>query len=70
MSWGDFRGQDRAILILRSYLRSGRIPNAFIFSGIKGIGKFSIAKEFVKAANCTRFSDHACDECEIGRAHV
>lgn len=63
MSWGNFKGQDRVISILRSYLSSERIPNAFIFSGIRGVGKFSIAKEFAKASNCAKYRDRACDEC-------
>lgn len=36
-------GQDRAIGILRHALRSGRFHHAWIFSGPKGVGKFTTA---------------------------
>ena len=63
MAWEKFLGQERAVSILKAYIRSGRIPNAFIFSGIDGIGKFSLAKEFAKALNCKEQKDTACDKC-------
>ena len=41
-------GQDRAIEILRSNLRSGRLHHGWIFSGPEGVGKFTTAVAFAK----------------------
>lgn len=63
MAWSNFLEQERVIAILKSYLSSDRIPHALIFSGIEGIGKFSLAKEFAKACNCLKYEGDACDRC-------
>jgi DNA polymerase-3 subunit delta' len=41
-------GQDRAVGVLREALASGRLHHAWIFSGPRGVGKFTTAKEFAK----------------------
>ena len=41
-------GQDSAIEVLRSALRSGRLHHAWIFSGPRGVGKFTCAVEFAR----------------------
>lgn len=63
MAWNKFIGQERAIEILKVYLKEDRLPNALIFSGIRGIGKFSLAKELAKASNCKAGGWEACDGC-------
>mgnify|MGYP000220985528 CR=1 FL=1 len=63
MAWEDFLGQDEAVAFLKAYINSGKIPNAFIFSGIKGVGKFSLAKEFARACNCDKDELNACGKC-------
>jgi len=61
--WKDVIGNLEQIEILKSYIASGRIPHALLFSGIKGIGKSLIALEFFKAANCLNSKGDACDKC-------
>jgi len=56
-------GQDEAVAFLKAYINSGKIPNALIFSGIKGVGKFSLAKEFAKVCNCAEGKLNACGKC-------
>ncbi len=63
MAWDDFLGQDGAISLLKAYIESKRIPNGFIFSGTKGVGKFSIAKEFAKSFSCKENGIDSCDKC-------
>jgi DNA polymerase-3 subunit delta' len=41
-------GQDSATEVLRSALRSGRLHHAWIFSGPRGVGKFTCAIEFAR----------------------
>lgn len=44
----DILGQNRAIDILRTALRSGRVHHAWIFSGPRGVGKFTTAIEVAR----------------------
>ncbi|MGE5892846.1 MAG: DNA polymerase III subunit delta' [bacterium] len=50
--------------ILRGLLGTGRIPTSYLFSGERGIGKFSAALEFAKAMNCESPAGRdSCDRC-------
>ena len=44
-------------------MRVGRMPHALLFTGPRGVGKFTLARLFAQAANCERLSDDACGEC-------
>lgn len=50
---GVLLGQARALGRLQGMLRSGRIPEALLFTGPMGVGKALCAREFAKALNCT-----------------
>ena len=45
-------------------LASDRVPHAMLFSGPRGVGKFTLARMFAQAANCQRLRDDFCGECE------
>lgn len=45
-------GQHRALGLLATLLRKGRVPHALIFTGIDGIGKQMAARAFAMACNC------------------
>jgi DNA polymerase-3 subunit delta' len=45
-------------------LASERVPHAMLFSGPRGVGKFTLARMFAQAANCQRLPDDFCGECE------
>ena len=45
-------------------LASERIPHAMLFSGPRGVGKFTLARMFAQAANCLQLRDDFCGECE------
>lgn len=49
---GIIAGQEVAVKILESILRSGRIAHAYLFRGPKGSGKEALAREFSKAILC------------------
>ena len=71
MSFSEFLGNPRVVTALRGMLASERVPHAMLFSGPRGIGKFTLARMFAQAANCQRLRDDFCGECEpcrkIGR---
>ena len=38
-----------------------------LFSGPRGVGKFTLARMFAQAANCERLQDDFCGECDTCR---
>lgn len=60
----DIVGQEHITRTLQNSLRSGRIAHAFLFSGLRGVGKTTTARILAKALNCHRgITDEPCDEC-------
>jgi DNA polymerase-3 subunit delta' len=64
VSFSDFLGNPRIVTALRGMLASERVPHAMLFSGPRGVGKFTLARMFAQAANCLRLRDDFCGECE------
>lgn len=62
----DVVGQDYVIQILKNQILSQRIGHAYLFSGIRGTGKTSIAKIFARAVNCENNQDgNPCGSCRV-----
>jgi DNA polymerase-3 subunit delta' len=64
VGFSDFLGNSRVVSALRGMLASERVPHAMLFSGPRGVGKFTLARMFAQAANCQRLPDDFCGECE------
>ena len=59
----QFLGNERIVQALRSMLLRDRVPSALLFTGPRGVGKFTLARMFAQAANCERLKDDFCGEC-------
>ncbi|MEN6321730.1 MAG: DNA polymerase III subunit delta' [Syntrophaceae bacterium] len=65
MSFKDIYGHEKQISVLKTALARDRIPHAYLFYGMDGIGKRTTAEVFAKALNCISGKDilDACDAC-------
>src|SRR6059058_1067205 len=63
MGFQEFLGNERIVAALRGALRTKRVPHALLFTGPRGVGKFTLARMFAQAANCERVTDDFCGEC-------
>jgi DNA polymerase III subunit delta' len=67
MGFSEFFGNEHIVAALRGALRSSRVPHALLFTGPKGVGKFTLARMFAEATNCERLPDDFCGECATCR---
>ena len=67
MGFAEFLGNARIVAALRGMLSAERVPHAMLFSGPRGVGKFTLARMFAQAANCERLRDDFCGECDTCR---
>ena len=63
MGFSEFLGNEAMVAALRGALRTDRVPHAMLFTGPRGVGKFTLARMFAQAANCERLKDDFCGEC-------
>ena len=59
-------GQENALTVLKSFIKTESIPHALIFCGSRGVGKTSLARIFAKTINCNELRDKkVCVKCSI-----
>ncbi len=70
-------GQEVVAETITNSIKANKIPNAYLFTGIRGIGKTTTARIVAKALNCSNGIDslckeNFCDNCEgiINSSHI
>jgi len=60
----DIVGQEHITRVLRNAIRAGRIAHAYLFTGVRGVGKTTAARILAKALNCEKGpTPTPCNEC-------
>jgi DNA polymerase-3 subunit gamma/tau len=66
-TFSEIVGQQHVTKTLANAIESNRVAHAYIFSGVRGVGKTTAARILAKALNCasgpTINPDNSCDSC-------
>jgi len=65
-TFDDLIGQDVVAETILNSIKANKVPNAYLFTGIRGIGKTTTARIVAKSLNCSNGIDNLCKEnlCE------
>jgi DNA polymerase III subunit gamma/tau len=67
--FSDLVGQEPVAQALINALQSNRVAHAYLFTGVRGVGKTSTARILAKALNCVKGPTATpCNECENCKA--
>ncbi|MDB3887044.1 DNA polymerase III subunit gamma/tau [Candidatus Pelagibacter sp.] len=61
-TFDDLIGQEVVAETITNSIKADKIPNAYLFTGIRGIGKTTTARIVAKGLNCSNGIDNLCKE--------
>ena len=59
-TFDDLIGQEIVSETIKNSIKVGKLPNAYLFTGIRGVGKTTIARIVAKALNCSNDFENKC----------
>ncbi len=68
-TFGDLIGQDVAANTILNSIKANKVPNAYLFTGIRGVGKTTIARIVAKALNCKKGIENISEESSCENCH-
>ena len=68
LKFSELIGQDLMSKTIQNAIEMNRIANAYLLTGVRGVGKTTTARIIAKSLNCLNITEQ--DNNEIGRAHV
>jgi len=64
-SFGDLIGQEHVARTLSNAIETDRVAHAFLFTGVRGVGKTTTARLLAKALNCEKGpTSTPCNQCD------
>ncbi len=64
-TFDDLIGQEVVTETIKNSIKANKTPNAYLFTGIRGVGKTTIARIVAKSLNCTNGVENKCKvKCE------
>ena len=65
-TFSDLIGQDIMTETIVNSIKMNKVPNAYLFSGIRGVGKTTTARIVAKSLNCKNGIENLCQDemCE------
>tara|TARA_B100001057_G_scaffold162447_1_gene163103 strand:- start:745 stop:2388 length:1644 start_codon:yes stop_codon:yes gene_type:complete len=61
-NFNDLIGQEVIAETIKNSIEANKVPNAYLFTGIRGIGKTTIARIVAKSLNCSNTIENQCKE--------
>jgi DNA polymerase III, subunit gamma and tau len=68
-NFDDLIGQDVVAETIINSIKNNKVPNAYLFTGIRGVGKTTIARIVAKALNCKKGIENISEESSCENCH-
>ncbi len=62
-TFGDLIGQETLVQILTNAIITNRIANAYLLTGVRGVGKTTTARLIAMSLNCENKKEKTCEPC-------
>jgi len=62
-TFGDLIGQETLVQILTNAITTNRIANAYLLTGVRGVGKTTTARLIAMSLNCENKKENTCEPC-------